>query len=266
MRVKWLFVAICLFSTLVLISSSLIKTKTDNFHPSVTSRRQKYEETRSSIEGAMHPSWPRVIDRISEVQLQHGIYGSIGEIGVHHGLFYGALASNARENEKLWAADLFSKQELNFDKSGKGDLDVFKRNMKKIGVEDIHIIEGDSMMISPSDVLSVVGKSRLISIDGGHSKQTTLSDLFLSKSLITTKGLIILDDIFNTDWLGVVSAHFEFMSLQNDIVPIAYKSNKLIYSLSEDRNWWVDQLRDLDKMNLDASRKVLGKYQLLHLS
>jgi hypothetical protein len=38
---------------------------------------------------------------ISKIQHEHGIYGSVGELGVHHGRFTSTLFITARENEKL---------------------------------------------------------------------------------------------------------------------------------------------------------------------
>jgi hypothetical protein len=69
---------------------------------------------------------------VSDEQLRQGIAGSVGEIGVHHGLFFLALAlsgtndrSSSVARPHLFAADVFSHQELNLDRSGAGNREIF---------------------------------------------------------------------------------------------------------------------------------------------
>jgi len=235
------------------------------WHPPMQTRIELYRNNYGKFEGAMNPSWVGLIDKINNVQVEGGVFGSIGEVGVHHGLFFGALASVARVHEHLWAIDLFENQHLNTDKSGKGDLNAFKQNMLLINVSTITIISGDSMKIESSEILNCCGPSRIISVDGGHSFETTLSDLFFAKSIMVERGIIILDDIFNVEWMGVISAHFQFMILQNEIVPIIYHANKLCYVQKSYYEWWVSKLKYLDIGHWASSKKTLGDHQLIHI-
>ena len=92
---------------------------------------------------------------VSDEQLRQGIAGSVGEIGVHHGLFFLALAlsgtndrSSSAAHPHLFAADVFSHQEVNFDRSGKGDREIFLNNCKRfagLGEQDILLLEGSSL-------------------------------------------------------------------------------------------------------------------------
>ncbi len=72
----------------------------------------------NSIEGWVvlhHMSYVAALTR-----LQHflGVYGSVGEIGVHHGKFFLILAGNALKTEPVVAMDLFHDQHENIDGSG----------------------------------------------------------------------------------------------------------------------------------------------------
>lgn len=85
----------------------------------------------------------------------------------------------------------------------------------------------DSMDIN----ISEIGKNQfgLLSIDGGHTANHTINDLSICERLVNEKGLVILDDILNQDWTGVVTGAVQFFS-SNDakrIVPFAIGYNKL---------------------------------------
>jgi hypothetical protein len=54
-------------------------------------------------------------------KLQHSleIYGTVGEIGVHHGKFLMPIVGYASKHEPAVAMDLFEDQKSNIDKSGR---------------------------------------------------------------------------------------------------------------------------------------------------
>ena len=151
------------------------------------------------------------------------------EIGVHHGKFFLGLENVTPKGGRALAFDVFSQQDLNIDNSGMGNKGVFIEHVNKYAAhpERVEIFEQDSMDI---DVASV-GKSSfgLISIDGGHTKQHTINDLTISQNLVTSQGIVILDDILNQDWTGVISGAISFFSspMAYRIVPFAIGFNKL---------------------------------------
>jgi hypothetical protein len=51
-------------------------------------------------------------------QHQLGIFGAVGEIGVHHGKFLIPIVGNALMEEPAVALDLFEDQSANIDTSG----------------------------------------------------------------------------------------------------------------------------------------------------
>ena len=141
-------------------------------------------------------------------QLQHdrlGIYGSIAEIGVHHGRFTGFLYVQAKETEKLVAADLFEeKQNENVDFSGKGDYNKFVEGLNSYGLKEsdlYQVIKASSADIATDWYLKEKGGPtkkdealegfRLFSVDGGHTAELTLNDLQIAFCNLLTGGIVV---------------------------------------------------------------------------
>jgi hypothetical protein len=150
--------------------------------------------------------------------------GSVGEVGVHEGLSFLAAALSSDESERLFACDVFERQELNVDGSGRGDLAVFGANLGKCGlsVGDVALFAGSSTSV-PRDYFSARGLPafRFFSIDGGHTQAVTLSDLRLAASVLMQGGVVALDDIKNEGWLGVRAALFEALAGGFELAPFA---------------------------------------------
>jgi hypothetical protein len=56
-----------------------------------------------------------------------------GEIGIHHGRLFFALAQTVAARERLVALDIFEWQQMNIDASGAGDKRVFLDHAKRLG-------------------------------------------------------------------------------------------------------------------------------------
>ncbi|MFT0531212.1 class I SAM-dependent methyltransferase [Castellaniella hirudinis] len=157
--------------------------------------------------------------------------GGCMEIGIHHGKFFIMLNCLVDEKYPSFAIDVFDDQSLNIDRSGKGNLDAFKTNLinhDRHNGSNVKIIKGDST--DPSlrlrDTIGL-GTMRFISIDGGHTAEHTVSDLILANDLVNNQGIVILDDILNYHWLGVIEGTAKFISFHPTLVPFAIGYNKL---------------------------------------
>jgi cephalosporin hydroxylase len=147
-------------------------------------------------------------------QQENNCLGDAAEIGVHHGKLFILLANLRRQDEQAFAVDIFDDQHLNPDRSGCGDLARFKDNLgfyaNEAGVE---IIKKDSTQLTRADFYrGKKGNIRLFSIDGSHTAAHTLSDLTIAAQLLSTDGLICLDDFYNPDWPGVQEGFYRFLS------------------------------------------------------
>ncbi len=184
------------------------------------------------VEGWCSHKLFEIVDLLNSVEINK--QGGCLEIGVHHGKFYILLNSVIEKNQKSFALDVFDNQSLNIDGSGQGNLDAFKKNLsmydRHLGA-NTEIIAGDST--DPSIMRVLLKDSyplRFISIDGGHTAEHTVSDLHFAGNLISNDGIVILDDILNYHWLGVIEGAVAFLNTKPTLVPFAIGHNKLLFA------------------------------------
>lgn len=192
--------------------------------------------------------------------------GGCLEIGVHHGKFYILMNSVIDADFKSYAVDLFENQELNIDKSGKGNLQYFKENLNKYDRHkgaNTEIIIGDSTDAATIKKLkNAVGDLRFISVDGGHTAQHTASDLALACSLISNEGVVVLDDILNHHWLGVLEGAVTYLNSKPTLTPFAIGQNKLLFSKISYRDCYFDIFKN---SNLCTKHAIFFGYPVIAL-
>lgn len=151
------------------------------------------------------------------------------EIGVHHGKFFIGIENLTPLKGRCLAVDVFSDQDKNIDNSGSGSLSMFNENIAKHATspERVLPIEMDSLDLVPEEL----GKNRfgIISIDGGHTTRHTINDLISAQMLLSPAGIVILDDITNQDWTGVMTGAIKFFTsdLSTKLIPFGIGFNKL---------------------------------------
>jgi hypothetical protein len=156
--------------------------------------------------------------KLANVQHGEGIYGSVAELGVHHGRFTGALYVTATETEKLIAADLFEEfQSQNVDVSGFGNKQAFLEGLQSYGLSesDLHVLHTGSTEDIPFDWYQRANFEpfRLISVDAGHTAGLTFNDLEIAFCNALRGGIVILDDFFHNLWPGVTEGFFQFAAM-----------------------------------------------------
>lgn len=149
------------------------------------------------------------------------------EIGVHHGKSFVPLAHFSGER-KLYAIDIFGRQDLNTDRSGHGDKSAFLGNLRAFGVDEsrITIDERLSSDVSASDVLSAVGPVGFFHIDGGHHLAAVNSDLELALQTVAPSGVVAIDDTYRPEWPEVTQAVFAKVEFQREFRQFAIGFNK----------------------------------------
>jgi hypothetical protein len=211
------------------------------------------------IEGWVEVSSIYMIAFLSKVQIDKGLFGAVGEIGVHHGKFTAALSGfSIKGVEDVVAVDLFSNQVENADLSGKGDLVLFQQHLEDLSLADsLHIKQANSLALS-SDDFSDFKPFRLLSVDGGHTHDVTFSDMFLACNLVAEGGIFVVDDFVNVGWLGVVDGVFDFLRNQDSFVPFLWIANKLYLTSTESHAEYRNAIRSIDELLCDnaASRAV----------
>lgn len=200
------------------------------------------------VKGWVLPGAIQSIIGLAEEQRKANISGGVAEIGVHHGRLFILLYLLGVKGEPAVAIDLFSRQDLNIDHSGAGDLERFKKNLKRhADTSRLVLHEGDSTKLSPQDLIDLGGgQLRLISIDGGHTPEITAHDLSVSEGALVNGGVIILDDCFNETWPGVVEGVQQYFSSPRSIVPFGIGANKTLFCHKPFAERYAAVLRELD--------------------
>jgi hypothetical protein len=170
--------------------------------------------------------------------------GGCLEIGVHHGKFYILLNSVIERRFDSYAVDVFEKQSLNIDGSGRGSLQLFKDNLIKYdrhGGANTNIVAADSTDVKSKKLFDDrAGYFRFVSIDGGHTTEHTISDLQFACGLASNEGVVILDDVLNYHWLGVIEGCMIYLSQKPALVPFAIGHNKLFLAKISYRSFYRD--------------------------
>ena len=171
-----------------------------------------------------------ILHAVMEAQREAGMTGSAVEIGVHHGRSMIALCLGLTDTEKAYAIDIFDQQNKNQDRSGRGNRDIFEKNLAKFGVVSgaIVIDPRPSDEVKPQDILGTVGPARIFSVDGGHWMTIVQNDLHLAEDSIASYGVIALDDFHRMEWPEVSAGYFAwFGERRKPLVPFAMGYNKL---------------------------------------
>jgi len=181
------------------------------------------------VKGWLNNRSAQMIAALSQHQLDEGLHGAVGEIGVHHGRLFVLLVLASREEDAAVAIDLFEKQELNVDRSGKGSRAIFERNLRSHGIDpsQVKIVADSSFNVSGEDLRGALGPLRLFSIDGGHTPDCILNDLRIADAALAEHGVAIIDDVFNSSWPGVVTGYREYLDQSPRLVPFATSPNKV---------------------------------------
>lgn len=180
---------------------------------------------------------------LSKLQHKAGIFGSVCELGVHHGRYTSTLFITAREHEKLIVADVFGQQEKNVDNSGLGDKEKFLASLAEYGLSssDLHTLFTGSTEEIPKDwsVQEGFEQFRLISVDAGHTSILTRNDLLLSTCNLLQGGVVVIDDLYHPHWHGVTEGMHQFFSSMTepyDLYPFLHCEQKLFMTNDREKH------------------------------
>jgi hypothetical protein len=192
-----------------------------------------------------------------------GLVGNIAEIGVYHGLSALALIAAARDTDRMFAIDLFEQQHLNVDNSGLGDLSVFRRHLHYLFPRaHVSIIAKSSLELRGVETEYGLFNLRFLSIDGGHTRAITLNDLEIANASLAPHGVACVDDVFNTQWTGVISGLFQFLDRKYDLVPFAFFPNKLFLCRAEFTGFYAQICRTIFHYALHKSDLEFHDYSI----
>lgn len=185
------------------------------------------------IEGWADGRLFHVLRALHQIQSNLSVRAGVVEIGVHHGRFFTPLNAMVEPGEGTsYAIDLFDDQSLNIDKSGQGSKHHFIENLRRYdrhGGNNVECVSADSTRLRQVDIISIHSSSpKIISIDGGHTAEHTISDMQFSANVVNEKGAIFVDDILNPHWIGVIDGVIAFLQRRPTIWPVFMGYNKML--------------------------------------
>jgi hypothetical protein len=172
-----------------------------------------------------------ILTLLRDVQDQRGIDGAVAEIGVYHGRLFIGLQLLVPKGTPAVAVDSFVDQSANPDEAG-GNLERFTANVQRWGDwSSVVVVQVDSTTLKPGDLEKAAGGlSRFFSVDGGHSAETTTSDLSNAEAALAGGGVVIVDDVFNEQWPGVMDGVAEHLHAGSGLIPFAIGFNKTYFT------------------------------------
>jgi hypothetical protein len=207
------------------------------------------------VDGWMSPAAAKMIVILSAAQDAQRICGNVAEIGIHHGKSFILLYLLTRGDERAVAIDLFADQTRNISHSGAGNLDKFRANLARHADADMRrlvVYEGDSNALDGAALKRLAGGPyRLISIDGGHTAETTAHNLAIAVEALALGGVIILDDYFNEMWPGVSEGVHRYFREPRGILPFATGANSILFCAPGAIPLYVDSLRPIATKTLE---------------
>jgi hypothetical protein len=189
----------------------------------------------TEVEGWLDTIAARATDALLQAQTQLDLRGNVAEIGVHHGRYLILLANGLTHGESAVAVDLFANQSRNTTQSGRGNWTALVSNIARFApLARFALVQADSTQLG-DDFIATWRGMRFISIDGGHDRATTRSDLWLAERLSVNGTIVALDDIYRPDWSGVTAGLAKYLGEQGALRPFAFIPNKLL--LTTDAGW-----------------------------
>lgn len=142
-------------------------------------------------------------------QIEDGIEGNLGEIGVWQGRYLYLLGLLSRPEEKVVGIDSFVHSP---DPAGFAKRIEQRFNLGVSTQGKLTFIKQDSTTLTPEKVRDAMpGSYRLFSVDGGHLADEVLSDCNLVSQLMAPGGIMVLDDILNSTCPGVIEGTLDFL-------------------------------------------------------
>lgn len=189
----------------------------------------------AKIHGYLSSGATYMILKLTSLQRDFGINGSIGETGTFHGKLFALLALLASDevhrHKQFFACDLFENQELNFGVGREFPPGVQSLasalTLAHTAMESVHVSVGSSLDIATDYFKSAcIMPFRMFSVDGGPGK-VALHDLELATSWLSEGGVVIYHGIFHNEFWTVTEPLLQYVQQKHALAPFAFIGNKV---------------------------------------
>jgi hypothetical protein len=146
-------------------------------------------------------------------QNENKINGNLGEIGVWKGKSAAVISKFSKENESVFLIDPLIKD---FSETIYRNIDyVCKKISEKLVMCNIVSDNFDKI----PNYQSLLHSFRFFHIDGCHTGTNIFKDLKLADSLISTDGIVVVDDFFNYSYPQITEALYRYLQVN----PFSYR-------------------------------------------
>ena len=200
---------------------------------------------RRRVQGWVETPTFGVLRTLRDAQDRVGVEGAVAEIGVHHGKLFIALQLLAPPGTPAVAIDVFDDQNLNVDRSGRGDLHRFEANVRRWGDwGSVVVVQADSAHLTGAEVRGFAGRPiRWFSVDGGHTEEIVRTDMRTAEGALAAGGIVIADDVFNPEWPDVSVGTLRFLDAGAALMPFAIGFNKTYFAHEHHAAAYRDAIR-----------------------
>lgn len=216
---------------------------------------RRFIETRlDEIEGWLGPHAAYFAAYLLNVQHASGIGGPVLEIGVFAGKFMTLLHYLGRKHGNATVGvDIFT--------HGPTPGAILRHAEALFGTTaGLALHEMNSAELGPDAALELLGGEppRAISVDGDHSAEGVLRDLRLSGTILSERGMLILDDVLNPYAAGVAEGTYRFLLDPGcAFVPFAHINNKTFICRRDCHAFYFDAGR---RFTVDCADLEIAKH------
>ncbi|HSI25821.1 MAG TPA: class I SAM-dependent methyltransferase [Aeromicrobium sp.] len=199
-----------------------------------------------------------VLAVLRDVQVDLGVSGSVAEIGVYAGKLFIGLQALTPPGTPALAVDSFVDQSANLDEAG-GTLSTFEAHVRRWGDWSTVTVEVvDSSTLTADRVATLANEPvRFFSVDGAHTAEATVWDIANAEAALAKGGVLIVDDIFNEQWPGVMDGAMAHLDRGSSLIPFAIGFNKTYFTNSaEHAERYERALREAFSNSLTIYRKT----------
>lgn len=186
-------------------------------------------------------------------QIEDGLHGNLGEIGVWQGRYLYLLGLLSQQDERVVGIDSFVHSP---DPEGFARRVENRFKLEASTEGKLTLIKQDSTTLTPEQVQSAApGQFRLFSVDGGHLAHEVLSDSQLVSQMMAPGGIMILDDILNSTCPGVIEGTLDFLKSPqgSQFAPFCLVGNKLMVTDKASADHYRNYLLQVINENKETS-------------
>jgi hypothetical protein len=164
-------------------------------------RYQRYMETCANIPGWFSAESAAIWDILLDYQATNQICGNLLEIGVFQGKSAVMAALHCRNNETCVLVDPF------------WPLDDPRQHIELVAPNaKCEYLKESSQYLSRHPFLREAARDfRWIHIDGEHTAQAVSNDLAIAETLLSDRGVLVLDDFLSPSYPQITQAVFRFL-------------------------------------------------------